>query len=417
MSMNRSSAIISLVVFVLIAFMSSFAFAEMVKVQSFKVPVRKGPGWYHPVVKNVNRGQSVDVLERSGRWYKVKTSDGTIGYASKRSIKISAGSRAGSGKRKKGSTIKADRRRTSRPMMVAALRGVADMGLFPRESAKKYGLTHEEIEQLMEMPFQADDFKRFKGALRAPSGIASGLEGAELPASDREIGAAITMRILGAMKASRDESLRKYVSMVGAVIQEQTPVYDVPFVFIVLESKKVNSFSAPGGFVFITTGALDTIDSEAELAGVLSHELVHVLERHGMEELDRQSTRMKSSGAMDDLDKEIDMRGMDTGDRAVAADLEDMADQIFEKLISGRKMSDEDNSDLKGTRLLSKTGYSPSGLRDFIKKSSGKVTGEDLKTYAYRDAGRRASAITKLIKSAKLPEGAELADRFKGNAH
>ena len=118
---------------------------------------------------------------------------------------------------------------------------------------------------------------------------------------------------------------------------------------------------------------------------------------------------------MDDLDKELDMRGMDMGDKDVAADLEDMADQMFEQLIGGRKMSDEDRSDKKGTRLLSKTGYSPGGLRDFIIKSSDKVTGEDLKTYAYRDAGRRAKVIDGLIKSARLPKGEVLADRFKGS--
>ncbi len=412
--MNRSRAIVPFVIVLFIALTYCFASAEMVKVKSYKVPVRKGPGWYYPVVKEVLRGESLDVLKRSGRWYKVKVSDGTIGYASKRSIRISAGSGASSGSLKKGSSIQG-RRRTSRPMMVAALRGVADMGLFPREYAQKHGLDPAEIERLMEMPFAADEFKRFNGALRPPSGIASGLEGAELPATDREVGAAITMRLLGAMPASRDARLRKYVSMVGAVVQEQTPLYDVPFVFIVLESPKVNSFSAPGGFVFITTGALEAMVSEAELAGVLSHEMVHVLERHGMRELDRQSTRIKSAGAMDDLDSELDMRGMDMGDKDVAADLEDMADQMFEQLIGGRKMSDEDSSDKKGTRLLSKTGYSPGGLRDFIIKSSDKVTGEDRKTYAYRDAGRRAKAIDRLIKNAMLPEGAMLADRFKGS--
>jgi len=412
--MNRSRAIVPFVIVLFIALTYCFAFAEMVKVKSYKVPVRKGPGWYHPVVKEVKRGESIDVLERSGRWYKVKVSGGTIGYASERSIRISADSGDPSNTLRKGSAIRA-KRRTSRPMMVAALRGVADMGLFPREYARKHGLDPAEIERLMGMPFTADEFKRFKGALRPPSGIASGLEGAELPATDREVGAAITMRLLGAMPASRDARLRKYVSMVGAVVQEQTPIYDVPFVFIVLKSPKANSFSAPGGFVFITTGALGVMGSEAELAGVLSHEMVHVLERHGMKELDRQSTRIESAGAMDDLDKELDMRGMDMGDKDVAADLEDMADQMFEQLIGGRKMSDEDRSDKKGTRLLSKTGYSPGGLRDFIIKSSDKVTGEDLKTYAYRDAGRRAKVIDGLIKSARLPKGEVLADRFKGS--
>ncbi len=411
--MNSGRVIISLVVFLFVLVSFSFAQAEKVKVESYKVPVRKGPGWYYPVLYELKRGDTLEILEKSRLWYKVRGASGEAGYASARSINYSARGGSGLGSRSKGSTIKAGRRAPTRPMMVAALRGVADMGLFPRNYAKKHGLDPAEIEALMESPFGAEEYERFKEPLaQAGSGVTVPAD-ADIPESDREVGAAITMRLLSVMPPSRDARLRKYVSMVGSVVQEQSPVYDVPFVFIVLQSSKVNSFSAPGGFIFITTGALEAMESEAELAGVLSHEVVHVLMRHGMKELDRQDTRIKSAGMMDDLDKELDMRGMDKGDEQVMASLEDMADQMFEQMVGGRKIADENQSDTIGTSLLSSTGYAPAGLRDFIVKTSKVVTGEDLKTYAYRDADRRARDIDRHIENAGMGKGVQLIERFE----
>ena len=413
MAMNRGRVIISLVVFLFVLVSFSFAQGEKVKIESYKVPVRKGPGWYYPVLYELKRGDTLEILEKSRLWYKVKGANGKAGYASARSINYSADGGSGRGSLSKGARIKADRRGPTRPMMVAALRGVADMGLFPRKYAEKHGLDPAEIESLMESPFGAEEYKSFKESLTQDASGVSALADADIPEADREVGAAITMRLLSVMPPSRDVRLRKYVSMVGSAVQEQSPVYDVPFVFIVLLSSKVNSFSAPGGFVFITTGALESMESEAELAGVLSHEVVHVLMRHGMKELDRQDARIKSAGMMDDLDNELDMRGMDKGDEQVMADLEDMADQMFEQMVGGRKIADENQADKLGTRLLSSTGYAPAGLRDFIVKTSRVVTGEALKTYAYRDADRRARDIDRLIGNAGMGKGVQLKERFE----
>jgi uncharacterized protein YraI len=396
----RARVFVLAFVFLCAVLAASHASAKVVTVKSYKVPVRSGPGWYYNVVHEAMKGDKLEILATAGKWYKVKLPDGKVGYASVRSVGRSVTGR------KPGK-----RTTSSRPMMVAAIRGVADMGVFPRKYAEKHGLDPEALGRLMEQPFSPEEYKYFKKPLKAGEGIDVSTE--PLPASDRDVGAAIAMRLISVMPPSKDQRLRKYVSMVGTSVLEQTPEHDVPFVFVVLESPRINSFSAPGGFVFITTGALELIGSEAELAGVLSHEVVHVLKRHGMEELDRQGARIRGQGMMDELDSELETRGMDNSMKDVAEDLEDMADQIFEQLIGGRKMSDEDESDALGTRLLSSTGYAGGGLRDFILKSEGAVTGEETRTYAYRDAKRRAEAIDSLIKREGLSgTGEVLKDRY-----
>ena len=83
--------------------------------------------------------------------------------------------------------------------------------------------------------------------------------------------------------------MHKYVTLVGTTLTEQTSRAKLPWTFIVLDTDGVNAFAAPGGFVHITRGALALIKTEAELAGVLGHEIAHVVaeahrERHSKEQ-------------------------------------------------------------------------------------------------------------------------------------
>ena len=78
----------------------------------------------------------------------------------------------------------------------------------------------------------------------------------------------------------QDAAVHKYVALVGTVLTEQTTRPKLPWTFIVLDTDGVNAFAAPGGFVHITRGALGLIKTEAELAGVLAHEIAHVAQKH-----------------------------------------------------------------------------------------------------------------------------------------
>ena len=74
--------------------------------------------------------------------------------------------------------------------------------------------------------------------------------------------------------------MHRYVALVGAVLAQASGKPNLPWTFIVLDTDAVNAFAAPGGFVHITRGALALIQDEAELAGVLGHEIMHVTEKH-----------------------------------------------------------------------------------------------------------------------------------------
>ena len=99
-------------------------------------------------------------------------------------------------------------------------------------------------------------------------------------AGEVEIGQGVAANLLGAAPLVNDEALQAYVNQLGWWLAQQTERRDLNWRFGVLDTDSVNAFAAPGGYVFITKGLLLNMRSEAELAGVLAHEISHVLQRH-----------------------------------------------------------------------------------------------------------------------------------------
>ncbi|OGI21975.1 MAG: hypothetical protein A2255_06955 [Candidatus Melainabacteria bacterium RIFOXYA2_FULL_32_9] len=101
---------------------------------------------------------------------------------------------------------------------------------------------------------------------------------------EQEIGFQAALTLIRKYDYYKNPLVNQYVSNVGETIAKnisQRP--DIKYRFVVLNSNEVNAFSTPGGFVLITKGTLSVLDNEAELAAVLSHEISHVEEGHGLQ--------------------------------------------------------------------------------------------------------------------------------------
>jgi predicted Zn-dependent protease len=130
---------------------------------------------------------------------------------------------------------------------------------------------------------------------------APGEAGASVPligqmsdADEQALGREIAGRLLSASPLVPNEALQLYVNRVGRYVAAQSQRPSLSWTFGVIQSDDINAFAAPGGYVFVTAGLYRLLENEAELAGVLAHEIAHVNERHHVKLL--QQTRLLQLG-------------------------------------------------------------------------------------------------------------------------
>lgn len=121
-----------------------------------------------------------------------------------------------------------------------------------------------------------------------PSDAAIPLTGDPSDADEEKLGREIAGRLLGAVPLVADVKLQRYVNRVGRYVAAQSKRPDINWTFGVIESSSVNAFAAPGGYVLVTRGLYAMLKNEAELAGVLAHEIGHVNARHHVKLLQKQ---------------------------------------------------------------------------------------------------------------------------------
>jgi len=92
----------------------------------------------------------------------------------------------------------------------------------------------------------------------------------------------ISARLLGASKYYDNDVIQDYVSNVGQYLALQLPEQKYTWHFVVLEDEMFNAYAAPAGMVFINTGLLEQLTSEAQLAAILAHEIIHAYRSHHM---------------------------------------------------------------------------------------------------------------------------------------
>jgi predicted Zn-dependent protease len=166
------------------------------------------------------------------------------------------------------------------------------------------------------------------------------------------LGEGIASNLLGAAPLLDNPAVQEYVNRVGRWLTLQTERPDLPWQFGVLDDNDVNAFAAPGGYVFITKGLLARMNSEAELAGVLAHEISHVLRKHHLKAIKK--------GAQTEL----------LSDLANDAIKSNGSDPRLTKLVSagtevyarGLDKNDEYEADRMGVVIAARAGYDPYGL-------------------------------------------------------
>ena len=223
-------------------------------------------------------------------------------------------------------------------------------------------------------------------------------------AEEQALGAAVSERIRTRYGVVQDAAVHRYLALVGTTLAQGSTRPALPWTFVVLDTDGVNAFAAPGGYVHITRGALALVKNEAELAGVLGHEIIHVTEKHTIRAI--QKSKAVQMGAAETLAGSSSLM-----ERAVTATYDNIVERGF-----GR--AEENESDEQGVALANKIGYAPNGLVGFLTtlKDRNLASKEKRGLFAsHPEMQERLDRITKLIASKKLTAIATVQPRFARN--
>jgi predicted Zn-dependent protease len=209
--------------------------------------------------------------------------------------------------------------------------------------------------------------------------------------------------VLGAAPLVNDAALQTYVNKVGRWIASQGERPDLPWRFGVVETAGINAFAAPGGYVLITRGLYEVLENESQLAGVLGHEIAHIIKRHHI-------TVMQNQGWL--------QAGTSLGQAAVGrrggvagAVGEQVAANVGEILTKGLDKGAEFEADHLGVILAVRAGYSPNGLVEVLRKLQTRAGEPSLALLfsTHPHPGERLEKLTEAMKPrmGDLPAGIE----------
>ena len=166
-----------------------------------------------------------------------------------------------------------------------------------------------------------------------------------------QIGQGMTETLLGARPLYDDPELQHYVNEVGLWVAQHSERPNLPWHFGVNDSDHINAFAAPGGYIIVTKGMMKQLRNEAELAGVLGHEVAHVNQKHHLKAL-RKSAFASLLG-----------EGVAAATDSKHADLvKKLSGPTKELYARGLDKADEFEADRMGVVLAARAGYDPYGL-------------------------------------------------------
>ncbi|MDP3677768.1 MAG: M48 family metallopeptidase [Methylotenera sp.] len=227
------------------------------------------------------------------------------------------------------------------------------------------------------------------------------------PSKEEEIalGREIAGNLLGAAPLVKDAALQKYVNSVGRWVASQSERPDLPWRFGVIESDDLNAFAAPGGYIMLTKGLYRKLANEAQLAGVLGHEIAHVVKKHQLKVLQKQQLLNAGAGFLSGKyakDNNLISKAIGSGAEISARSLDKTAEYEADRL---------------GLSYATRAGYEPYSLADVLQTLGQTNKNDDsvallFKTHPHPD--ERLVALSDAVGSKldNIKNGKTLENRF-----
>lgn len=169
-----------------------------------------------------------------------------------------------------------------------------------------------------------------------------------------ELGNGVAANLLGAAPLVRNDALQKYVNRIGLWLALQTERPNLPWRFGVTDDADINAFATPGGTILITKGLYQKLRNESELAGVLAHEISHVIQKHQLRAI---QSALGREWKMDIAAAAAEHKGTGSAQNQLKAFT--AGTELFAR---GLDKKEEYEADRMGVVIAARAGYNPFGL-------------------------------------------------------
>ena len=172
-------------------------------------------------------------------------------------------------------------------------------------------------------------------------------------AQEIQMGREADQQIVASIGLYDDAAVQRYVDGIGQRLASTSDRPDLPWTFRVVDDASVNAFALPGGFVYITRGIMTHLNSEAELAGILGHEIAHITAKHSVSQISK---------------AQLTQLGLGVGMILVpeAAPFADLASAGAQLLFLKFGRDDENQADEFGVQYMARQGYAPAELAEVM---------------------------------------------------
>ncbi|MEO7743080.1 MAG: M48 family metalloprotease [Usitatibacter sp.] len=197
--------------------------------------------------------------------------------------------------------------------------------------------------------------------------VVKGAEASKDLTTEQEIalGEAVTASFLGASPLHGDANLQRYVNRVGRWLALHSDRAELPWTFGVIDTETINAFAMPGGSVIVSSGLLKRLSSESELAGVLAHEIAHVVKRHQVTAIQSGARSEAFTSITKDLAADqIGRRGGNVVGKQVSTWASNAAQDLIKDGFFLRPLDRgmEEEADQLAVVIAARSGYDPYGL-------------------------------------------------------
>lgn len=206
---------------------------------------------------------------------------------------------------------------------------------------------------------------------------------------DIELGREFARQVEQQYVVVQNRELTDYINRVGMRLVEKGGLERYPFYFKVVQEDSINAFALPGGPMYVHTGLLRAVENEAQLAGVLAHELSHVVLRHGTNQASK--AQFAQLGAL--------LAGAVVGGGSLAGQLAQLGIGLgANSVLLKYSRNAESDADLLGAYTMAKAGYNPVEMARFFERLEAERKGKTPKlveifTASHPNPGNRVKAI------------------------